>query len=135
MKLLHTADWHVGKVLKGVERLGEQREVLAEIVALAEREAVDAVLVAGDVFDSAAPVARSARSVAQASPWASAPGAADSKTSPATSTASTASRSASATISASTSRCSPRRSTPFSTFPTCQSAVWRSFMTTPRTDR
>ena len=37
MKLLHTADWHVGKVLKGVERLGEQREVLAEIVALAER--------------------------------------------------------------------------------------------------
>ena len=55
MKLLHTADWHVGKVLKGVERLGEQREVLAEIVALAEREAVDVVLVAGDVFESAAP--------------------------------------------------------------------------------
>jgi exonuclease SbcD len=57
VKLLHTADWHVGKVLKGVDRLAEQRDVLAEVVAVAERERVDAVLVAGDVFESAAPPA------------------------------------------------------------------------------
>ena len=57
MKLLHTADWHVGKVLKGVSRLPEQRSVLAEIVDVARREAVDVVVVAGDVFDTAAPSA------------------------------------------------------------------------------
>ena len=55
MRLLHTADWHLGKVLKGVDRLPEQRAVLAEIVALAVEEAVDLVVVAGDVFESGAP--------------------------------------------------------------------------------
>lgn len=57
MKFLHTADWHVGKVLRGRSRLDEQRQVLAEIVAVARREEVDAVLVAGDLFDSATPTA------------------------------------------------------------------------------
>ena len=37
MKLLHTSDWHVGKTLKGRPRLDEQKAVLAEIVALAQR--------------------------------------------------------------------------------------------------
>ena len=37
MKLLHTSDWHVGKVLKGRNRLEEQRAVLAEIVTLAKQ--------------------------------------------------------------------------------------------------
>jgi exonuclease SbcD len=55
MKLLHTGDWHLGKVLKGVARLDEQRAVCAEIVAVARAEAVELVLVAGDIFDSAAP--------------------------------------------------------------------------------
>ncbi len=55
MRLLHTADWHLGKVLKGVDRLPEQRAVMAEIVALATTEAVDLVVVAGDVFESGAP--------------------------------------------------------------------------------
>ena len=55
MKLLHTGDWHLGKVLKGVPRLDEQRAVCAEIVSIAADESVDVVLVAGDVFESAAP--------------------------------------------------------------------------------
>jgi exonuclease SbcD len=55
MRLLHTADWHLGKVLKGVDRLPEQRQVMAEIVAVAGTEAVDVVVVAGDVFESGAP--------------------------------------------------------------------------------
>src|SRR5436190_11139322 len=74
---------------------------------------------------TSAPVARSASSVSKASRWASAGGAPDSKTSPATTTRSTASRSATVTISARTARCSGRRSTPLSTLPRCQSAVWR----------
>ncbi len=55
MRLLHTSDWHLGKVLKGVDRLPEQRAVLAEIVGIAADEGVDLVVVAGDVFESAAP--------------------------------------------------------------------------------
>ena len=49
MKFLHTADWHVGKTLKGRSRLEEQRAVLREIVDIALRENVDAVLIAGDL--------------------------------------------------------------------------------------
>ncbi|MDQ1488225.1 MAG: repair protein SbcD/Mre11 [Actinomycetota bacterium] len=53
MKLLHTSDWHVGKVLKGVPRLQEQGTVLGGLVDLARREAVDLVVVAGDLYESA----------------------------------------------------------------------------------
>lgn len=63
MKLLHTADWHVGKTLKGRSRLEEQRAVLAEIIGIAEREQVDAVLIAGDLYDTAAPSADAQRLV------------------------------------------------------------------------
>jgi len=65
MKFMHTADWHVGKVLKGRDRLDEQREVLAEIAAIAEQHQVDAVLVAGDVYDSGAPSAQAQKLVIQ----------------------------------------------------------------------
>ncbi len=65
MRFMHTADWHVGKVLKGRDRLDEQREVLAEIAAVAEEHQVDAVLVAGDVYDSAVPSAQAQKLVIQ----------------------------------------------------------------------
>ena len=52
MKILHTADWHLGKRLDSISRMEEQREVLAEICEIAEREKVDAVLIAGDLFDT-----------------------------------------------------------------------------------
>jgi exonuclease SbcD len=63
VRLLHTADWHVGKSLKGVSRLDEQEQVLREIVAIARAQEVDAVLVAGDLYDSAAPSAGAQRLV------------------------------------------------------------------------
>lgn len=55
MRFLHTSDWHLGKKTEGRDRLGEQRAVLDEIIDIAEREKVDAVLVAGDVFDTFVP--------------------------------------------------------------------------------
>lgn len=55
MKLLHSSDWHVGKTIRGFSRADEHRAVLAEIAAVAEREEVDLIVVAGDLFDSAAP--------------------------------------------------------------------------------
>jgi exonuclease SbcD len=57
VKFLHTADWHVGKTLKGRDRHDEQKAVLAEIASIAEANQVDAVLVAGDVYDASAPSA------------------------------------------------------------------------------
>ena len=52
MKILHTADWHLGKKLEQFSRLEEQKEVLLEICEIAEAEEVDAVLIAGDLFDT-----------------------------------------------------------------------------------
>jgi DNA repair protein SbcD/Mre11 len=66
MRLLHTSDWHVGKTLKGRSRLDEQRAVLGEIVRIARAERPDAVLVAGDLYDSAAPGAAAQRLVVDA---------------------------------------------------------------------
>jgi DNA repair protein SbcD/Mre11 len=59
MRILHTADWHVGKTLRGRSRADEHRAVLGEMAALARDESVDLVIVAGDLFDSAAPTAES----------------------------------------------------------------------------
>ena len=65
MKFLHTSDWHTGKTLKGRDRLDEQRAVLTEIADIAAEHQVDAVLVAGDVYESWAPSAPAQRLVVQ----------------------------------------------------------------------
>lgn len=57
MKILHTSDWHIGKKLMGRERYDEYRSVIFEIGAICEREKVELVLVAGDVFDTYTPSA------------------------------------------------------------------------------
>ena len=58
MKILHPSDGHVGKVLKGRDRHDEHVAVLDSIVATARDQDVDLVLVAGDLFETAAPTAR-----------------------------------------------------------------------------
>lgn len=55
MKILHTADWHVGRSIRGRSRHDEQASVLGELAALAGGESVDLVLIAGDQFDTANP--------------------------------------------------------------------------------
>ena len=57
MRILHTSDWHVGKTIRGESRLAEHVAVLAEIAEIAAAEAVDLILVAGDLYESAAPSA------------------------------------------------------------------------------
>ncbi|WP_347218751.1 exonuclease subunit SbcD [Chryseobacterium sp.] len=52
MKILHTADWHLGKKLDRFSRLEEQASVMEEIIAIADEEQVDLILVAGDLFDT-----------------------------------------------------------------------------------
>jgi exonuclease SbcD len=55
MRILHTGDWHLGKRLGRFSRLDEQREIAEEICEIAERETVDVVLLAGDVYDVSQP--------------------------------------------------------------------------------
>lgn len=52
IRILHTADWHLGKRLQEYSRIEEQKLVLSEICEIADREAVDLVLLAGDIFDA-----------------------------------------------------------------------------------
>ncbi|MDG4829880.1 exonuclease SbcCD subunit D [Solwaraspora sp. WMMD1047] len=66
MKILHTSDWHVGKVLKGQSRLGEHVAVLAQLVEVARDERPDLVIVAGDLYDTAAPTPDATRLVTRA---------------------------------------------------------------------
>ena len=51
MRLLHTADWHLGKVLKGVDRTPEIAAALADHLRIVREEKIDLVVVAGDLFD------------------------------------------------------------------------------------
>ncbi len=55
MRFLHTSDWHLGRTLHGVSLLEHQRVFLRWLVTVAVDRRVDAVLVAGDVYDRAVP--------------------------------------------------------------------------------
>jgi exonuclease SbcD len=66
VKLLHTSDWHVGKVLKGRSRLDEHIAVLAQVVEIARDERPDLVIVAGDLYDTSAPTPDATRVVTRA---------------------------------------------------------------------
>lgn len=57
MRILHTADWHLGKTLEGRSRLNEQAEFLDELHEIVEKEKIDVVLMAGDAFDTVNPPA------------------------------------------------------------------------------
>jgi exonuclease SbcD len=57
MRLLHTADWHLGRQLFGQSLIDDQDDLLDQLVRLAVDECVDAVLIAGDVYDRAVPPA------------------------------------------------------------------------------
>lgn len=57
MRLLHTSDWHLGRSFHGASLLEEQAAALARIVELAREAAVDAVVIAGDLYDRAIPPA------------------------------------------------------------------------------
>jgi len=66
VKLLHTSDWHVGKTIRGHSRADEHRAVLSEIVGIAADNDVDLIIVAGDLFETAAPTAEAEKIVYKA---------------------------------------------------------------------
>ncbi|MFH9613807.1 exonuclease SbcCD subunit D [Streptomyces pratensis] len=55
MRILHTSDWHLGRQLHRVSLLAEQRAFLEHLLSTVRQERVEAVTVAGDVFDRAIP--------------------------------------------------------------------------------
>ena len=57
MKFFHLSDLHIGKQLHHYNMIAEQRDILGKIVALAECEKPDAVLIAGDIYDTPVPSA------------------------------------------------------------------------------
>ncbi|MCY3646773.1 MAG: exonuclease SbcCD subunit D [Chloroflexi bacterium] len=66
MRLLHTADWHVGRTIRGRSRADEFRDVLDEVIGIAHDEGVEAMLLCGDVWDHHAPSPQSDRLVFEA---------------------------------------------------------------------
>ncbi|WP_312867730.1 exonuclease SbcCD subunit D [Amycolatopsis pithecellobii] len=57
MRFLHTSDWHVGRTFHGVDLIAEQAAVLGHLAELVAAEAIDVVLVSGDIYDRAVPSA------------------------------------------------------------------------------
>ena len=55
LKFIHTADWHLGKLVHGVYMTEIQREVLEQFVAIVAEEKPDAVVIAGDLYDRSVP--------------------------------------------------------------------------------
>ncbi|NKX92666.1 exonuclease subunit SbcD [Sanguibacter hominis ATCC BAA-789] len=55
MRILHTSDWHLGRTLHGVDLLDHQSAYLDHLVEVVRSEGIDAVVVAGDVYDRAIP--------------------------------------------------------------------------------
>ena len=57
MKFLHLADLHLGKRVNGFDLLEDQRYILEQVLALCDEHDVEAVLLAGDIYDAPVPPA------------------------------------------------------------------------------
>jgi len=58
MRLLHTADWHLGRKLYDRPRIDEHQQFLQWLLGIIKAEHIDGIMVAGDVFDSSIPAAQ-----------------------------------------------------------------------------
>lgn len=55
MKIFHTADWHLGKLVQGVYMTEDQKYILDQFISMIEDEKPDAIIIAGDLYDRAVP--------------------------------------------------------------------------------
>ena len=58
LKIIHTSDWHLGKLLEGNSRLEEQEQFIDEFVQKVEEKDADLIIIAGDIYDSGNPSAK-----------------------------------------------------------------------------
>ena len=57
MKLVHTGDLHIGKIVNGFSMMEDQKYILKQIYEISCREKADALILAGDIYDRAIPPA------------------------------------------------------------------------------
>lgn len=57
MKFIHTSDWHIGRQFHNVSLLDDQRHVLDQLITYIEQESIDALVIAGDIYDRSVPPA------------------------------------------------------------------------------
>ncbi|WP_040512992.1 exonuclease SbcCD subunit D [Gracilibacillus halophilus] len=55
MKILHTGDWHLGKIVHGIHMTEDQKYVIDQIIQCVEKEQPDVVIIAGDLYDRSVP--------------------------------------------------------------------------------
>ncbi len=55
MKIFHTADWHLGKLVQGIYMTEDQRYILEQFIEVVKTEQPDVVIIAGDLYDRAVP--------------------------------------------------------------------------------
>lgn len=55
MKFIHTADWHLGKLVHGIHMTEDQKHMLQQFINLVAEEKPDAVIIAGDLYDRSVP--------------------------------------------------------------------------------
>ena len=55
MKIFHTADWHLGKLVQGVYMTEDQQYILKQFIEAIDTEKPDAIIIAGDLYDRAIP--------------------------------------------------------------------------------
>ena len=55
MKIVHTADWHLGKILNGKQLLEDQKYILTQFKQHMEKEQPDLIVIAGDLYDTSYP--------------------------------------------------------------------------------
>jgi exonuclease SbcD len=63
MRIVHTSDWHAGRIWKNLRRLDELEAVLGGLADFVSSQDVDLLLVSGDIFDNGAPIAEAERLV------------------------------------------------------------------------
>lgn len=55
MKIIHTGDWHIGKIVNEFSMLEEQKHVLEQLISIVEKEKPNALIIAGDIYDRSIP--------------------------------------------------------------------------------
>lgn len=55
MKVIHTSDWHIGKIVNEFSMIEDQKHILNELIKLIDEENADVLMIAGDIYDRSIP--------------------------------------------------------------------------------
>ncbi len=55
MKIIHTSDWHIGKIINDFSMINDQKYILNEFIKLLDKENPDVIIIAGDIYDRSIP--------------------------------------------------------------------------------